>query len=105
MILEAIILNVRAGQEAAFEADFARASPIIAGTPGYLSHELLRCFETTHRYIFLARWKTLEAHTVGFRQSAGYPEWKRLLHHYYDPMPTVQHFRPVFTSSPPHGKP
>ena len=97
MILEAIILDVRAGQEASFEADFSRASSLIQAVPGYRAHELARCLEKTNRYIFLARWDTLEAHTVGFRQSAGYPEWKRLLHHYYDPMPAVQHFAPVHT--------
>ena len=41
------------------------------------------------------RWQTLEDHTEGFRSSAAYGEWKRLLHHFYDPFPTVEHFEPV----------
>jgi len=41
----------------------------------------------------LVQWQTLEDHTVGFRGSAPYLEWRALLHHFYDPMPQVEHFR------------
>jgi len=41
--------------------------------------------------------ETLEDHMIGFRQSAEYQEWKRLLHHFYDPFPTVEHFETVLT--------
>jgi heme-degrading monooxygenase HmoA len=95
MILEVAILDVKPGQEAAFEKDFATAARYISRTPGYLSHELQRCLEKKNRYLLLARWATLEAHTEGFRQSPQYAEWKKLLHHYYDPFPTVEHYRAV----------
>lgn len=92
MILEAAVLNVRAGEESAFEHAFRAAAPLIAGIPGYISHQLQRCMETRGRYLLLVRWGTLEAHTVGFRQSAAYQEWKRLLHHFYEPFPVVEHY-------------
>lgn len=92
MILEVATLDVRPGQEAAFEQAFAEARSIIAASPGCLGHELQRCLETPGRYLLLVRWRTLEDHTVGFRQSAPYQRWKALLHHYYDPFPTVEHF-------------
>ncbi len=92
MILEVAILDVKPSQEAAFERDFAKASVHISSISGYISHELQRCVEKQNRYILLARWKTLEAHTEGFRKSSEYSEWKRLLHHYYDPFPTVEHY-------------
>jgi heme-degrading monooxygenase HmoA len=63
--------------------------------PGYLSHELQRCVERPSEYILLVRWATLEAHEQGFRRSPQYAEWKRLLHHFYDPFPTVSHYRLV----------
>jgi len=47
------------------------------------------------RYILLVRWDSLEVHTIGFRQSPQYQEWERLLHHYYDPFPTVEHYKKV----------
>ena len=96
MILEVAILNVRLGMTSEFEAAFARASPIISSMPGYLSHQLQRCVEVPNRYILLVDWESLEAHTVGFRGSPAYQEWKRLLHHFYDPFPAVEHFEMVF---------
>ncbi len=97
MVLEVALLNVRAGMGDAFEDAFRQASPIIASMPGYLSHELQRCIEVPARYVLLVRWETLEDHTVGFRQSSAYQEWKRLLHHFYDPFPTVEHFELVLS--------
>ena len=95
MILEVALLQVRAGETAAFEAAFREAQAIIASMPGYISHELRRCIERRNEYVLLVRWRTLEDHEVGFRQSAQYQEWRRLLHHFYDPFPTVLHYEAV----------
>ena len=93
MILEVATLDVRPGQEAAFESAFREASRIISSMHGYVSHELQRCVEKQNRYLLLVNWQTLEDHSVGFRQSAQYRQWKSLLHHFYDPFPTVEHYR------------
>jgi heme-degrading monooxygenase HmoA len=95
MILEAAILPVRTGEEAAFEAAFREASPIIASMAGYQRHTLSRCLEAPSRYLLLVEWDTLEAHTIGFRGAPEYQRWRALLHHFYEPMPVVEHFRPV----------
>jgi len=95
MILEIAMLNVRPGQTTDFEAAFARAQAIISSMPGYVRHELQRCLEDDHKYALLVWWETLEAHTVGFRGSPQYGEWRALLHHFYDPFPTVEHFVPA----------
>jgi len=92
MILEVAILDVIPGQEREFQAAFVQAAPIISGMPVYVSHKLQRCIEKTNRYILFVNWETLEAHTVGFRGSPQYQEWRKLLHHFYDPFPTVQHY-------------
>ena len=89
MILEVALLNVRTGKGAAFELAFAQAHGIISSMPGYISHQLQRCLETRDKYVLLVNWNRLEDHTIGFRQSIQYQEWKRLLHHFYDPFPTV----------------
>ena len=92
MVLEIAQLQVKPGQTAQFEAAFATAQAIIASMPGYIGHELQHCIENDHQYMLLVRWKTLEDHTVGFRQSSQYQEWRALLHHFYDPFPTVLHY-------------
>lgn len=95
MILEVAILNVKPGHNSEFEKDFKKASKIISSMEGYKEHELQRCLEVENKYILLVRWKTLEDHTVGFRQSQEYQEWKALLHHYYDPFPVVEHYENI----------
>ena len=98
MILEVALLNVRSGEGSAFEQAFEQTQAIIASMPGYVSHQLQRCLETANKYVLLVQWRTLEDHTVGFRQSPQYQEWKRLLHHFYEPFPTVEHYAPVFAN-------
>jgi heme-degrading monooxygenase HmoA len=99
MILEVAILNVRVSLEREFEAAFAQASAIIASMPGYVSHQLQRSIETTNRYVLLVNWTSIEAHTVGFRGSPEYQRWKQLLHHFYDPFPSVEHYALVARSA------
>ena len=92
-VLEVAHLDVKAGKTEAFEAAFAEARHIIASMPGYRWHQLQRCVEDDHRYLLLVSWERLEDHTEGFRGSPEYMEWKRLLHRFYDPFPTVEHYR------------
>ncbi len=96
MILEVAVLNVRPTEAAAFEAAFRRAQAIIAAADGYLSHQLQRCIEMPNRYLLIVQWRSLEDHVDGFRQSPAYQDWKRLLHHFYEPFPTVEHYEQVF---------
>ena len=95
MVLEVAVLNIRAGQSAEFEETFKKAQPIIASMKGCVSHELQRCLEVENRYLLLVRWKTIEDHTEGFRQSPQFPEWRRLLYPFYDPAPAINHYQRV----------
>jgi heme-degrading monooxygenase HmoA len=101
MILEVATLQIKPGQTAAFEAAFSQAQSIIASMSGYLGHELQHGIEDDHQYLLLVRWAALHDHTVGFRQSAQYQEWRKLLHHFYDPFPTVLHYEPVILKRTP----
>lgn len=93
MILEVAILHVKEGLEEEFEADFKKAGQYISSAKGYIRHSLRKCVEQQNKYLLLVDWESLEDHTVGFRQSAPYQEWKKLLHHYYDPFPVVEHYK------------
>jgi heme-degrading monooxygenase HmoA len=94
MILETAVLNVRPGQEAEFEAAMQKARPLIVASPGCIGMEVRPCLEKSSRYLLLVQWRTLEDHTLGFRQSEPYQEWRNLLHRFYDPMPIVEHYAP-----------
>jgi len=95
MILECAHMQVRDGQSVAFESAFAEAQAIIASMPGYRSHELQRCLEKAGHYLLLVEWDTVADHEEGFRKSPQYQRWKQLLHHFYDPFPTVLHYEKV----------
>jgi heme-degrading monooxygenase HmoA len=95
LVLEVAVLEVIEGRENDFEQAFASAQRIIAAMPGYNDHRLERCIENHSRCILLVNWQTLEAHTVGFRGSAQYQDWKNLLHHFCDPFPMVEHYESV----------
>lgn len=96
MILEVAILNVILEKTAEFEANFKEAQKIITSMNGYISHQLQQCLEIPNQYILLVEWEKLEDHTIGFRQSEKYLEWKNLLHHFYNPFPKVEHYKRVF---------
>jgi heme-degrading monooxygenase HmoA len=100
VILEHALLPVKPGLEADFERAFATARGIISAMPGFRNLTLSRCLERPSVYLLLVEWDRLEDHTVGFRGSAEYQEWRSLLHSFYDPFPVVEHFAGVLTAEP-----
>jgi heme-degrading monooxygenase HmoA len=94
-VLEVARLSLRPGTADEFLAAFAEARPLIEATPGFVGLELKRCIDDggSDQFLLLVEWETLEAHTVGFRQSGErYERWRALLHHFYDPFPIVEHY-------------
>lgn len=92
MILEHALLQVRSGEESAFELAMAEARPLTAASPGFLGIEVRPAVETPGLYLLLVRWESVADHRDGFRQSARYEQWRALLHRFYDPMPKVDYF-------------
>lgn len=95
MITEHALLPVKPGLGPQFEEAFASARPLIASMPGFRGLTLSRGIESPNSYLLLVTWDSVEAHEIGFRGSAEYKEWKRMLHHFYDPFPVVEHYQPV----------
>jgi heme-degrading monooxygenase HmoA len=95
VIIEHALLPVTPGSEAAFEAAFTEASVIISSMPGCGKVSLSRSIESPSNYLLLVEWERIDDHTIGFRQSEKYQKWRGLLHHFYDPFPLVEHFRPI----------
>ncbi|MGH3599318.1 MAG: antibiotic biosynthesis monooxygenase family protein [Pseudonocardiaceae bacterium] len=95
MVLEHALLPVKPGEESSFEEAFTQAKKIIADMPGFQQLTLSRCVERPNTYLLLVEWDRLQDHTEGFRASAAYEEWRRLLHHFYEPFPVVEHYEHV----------
>jgi heme-degrading monooxygenase HmoA len=92
MIVEHAILNICKGKSREFEAALEKARPLIEATQGFQRMEVRPCVETSDRYLLLVWWSSVEAHTMGFRQSPRFEEWRAALHQFYEPFPTVQHY-------------
>lgn len=98
VILEHALLHVKPSREAEFESVFGHAKAIISGMPGFRQLTLSRGVERRGTYLLLVEWETLEHHTEGFRGSAEFEQWRSMLHGFYDPFPTVEHYEPIHTA-------
>ena len=95
MIVELAQLTIVAGREAEFESVFRTAIAAPAGSHGYLAHELRRSIESPSRYMLRIEWATLEDHTVGFRGSPAFTQWRAQVGPFFASAPVVEHFAPV----------
>jgi len=93
MFLEIAQIEVKPGHEAEFEAGVAKAAPLFKRAKGCSGMELQRSVEKPSRYRLFVRWATLENHTVDFRGSADFQEWRKLVGHCFASPPEVEHTR------------
>jgi heme-degrading monooxygenase HmoA len=96
MILEVATIDIREGTNAAFEANLDKAQAVIVQAKGHISHEFHQCIEQENRYVLLIRWETLEAHTVGFRESELFTQWRGLIGQFFATPPNVVHYNLKF---------
>lgn len=95
MILEIAQIDVKSGMEAEFEAGVTKAAPLFSRATGCRGMALQRSVEKPQRYRLFVQWETLENHTVDFRGSAEFGEWRRLVSHCFEGAPEVEHVREV----------
>jgi heme-degrading monooxygenase HmoA len=96
MILEVAVLHIIESKTDQFEINFKKASEIISKRKGYIKHELHKNLSNKNKYILMVQWETLEDHTIGFRGSEEYKDWKSLLHHFYEPFPEVEYYKQIY---------
>lgn len=92
MFVEHAELTVAPEQAEEFEAAFARGREALAEAEGCRWSELLRGVERPSTWLLLVGWDSVEAHTVGFRQSEGFTRWRAAVGPFFAAEPTVQHF-------------
>jgi heme-degrading monooxygenase HmoA len=95
MILELATIDIKQGTNADFEMNVEKAQQVISKSRGYIGHQFQKCIEQENRYVLLIRWKTMEDHTKGFRESELFKEWRALIGPYFETPPFVQHYTPI----------
>lgn len=98
MITEIAQIEVKAGSEKEFEEAVAKARAAFGRSKGFRGFELHRSIEKPQRYRLLAKWDTVEAHTVEFRGSANFTEWRGLVGSFFASPPEVEHTETVVTT-------
>ena len=96
MILEIADFTVRPGTQSEFGVAAERGvHTIISKAAGFRRHELQHCIETPERFVLLIEWETLENHTVDFRGSAAFVQWREIVGPYFAKPPVVEHFKRI----------
>ena len=93
MILEIAQIDVKPGTEKEFEAGVNKAAPLFKRAKGCRGLSLQRSVEKPERYRLFVKWDTVENHTVDFRGSADFQEWRKLVGHCFASPPEVEHVR------------
>ena len=100
MILELADIRIHPGQNAAFEEAIQRGlSAAIGNAKGFQGYKVNRGIENAERYVLQIFWDTLEDHTVGFRQSPAFAEWRGVVGPFFAAPPVVEHFELVIKSA------
>lgn len=98
-IVEVADFSVAPDQHAAFGAALTQAATtVLSQAQGYQAHQILASHETPGRYVLLVDWDSVEAHTVGFRESAAFAEWRAIIGPFFAKPPYVEHFHVVASS-------
>jgi heme-degrading monooxygenase HmoA len=95
MILEIAQIDVKPGMEAEFETGVRKAAPVFQRAKGCKGLTLQRSIERPSRYRLFVQWETVENHTVDFRGSADFAEWRKHVAHCFAQAPEVEHVREV----------
>jgi heme-degrading monooxygenase HmoA len=93
MILEIADIRIPPGKQAEFDAAIQRGvRDVISKAKGFHGYQVQKGVESPERYILMIRWQTLENHTVDFRQSPAFAEWRAIVGPYFAVPPNVEHF-------------
>jgi len=92
MILELATIDIKVDSNVEFEANLAKAIQVISQSKGFQKIDVQHCIEQPNRYALMIYWQTLEDHTVGFRTSELFTEWRALIGPFFENPPFVQHF-------------
>ena len=93
MILELADIRIHAGKQQEFDAAIKNGvETVIAHAKGFKGYKVNKCIETPERYVLMIFWETLENHTVDFRGSANFADWRSIVGPIFAAPPTVEHF-------------
>jgi len=101
MILELADIRIHPGQQSAFDEAIVRGLETVIGkAKGFRGYKVNKGIESPERYLLMIFWETLENHTVDFRGSAAFADWRAIVGPFFAQPPTVEHFTLLAKSAP-----
>ena len=97
MVFEVATIEIKAGQEQAFESGVEAALPVFHRAKGCHSMRLERSIENPSRYRLVIEWDSIEDHIVGFRNSADFQTWRSIVGDTFAAPPAVEHTKIVLS--------
>lgn len=93
MILELADIRIHPGKQAEFDAAIVRGvETVISKAKGFRGYKVNKGVESPERYLLMIFWDTLENHTVDFRQSPAFQDWRAIVGPFFAAPPAVEHY-------------
>jgi heme-degrading monooxygenase HmoA len=93
MILELADIRIKAGTQKDFDTAIVKGvETVISKARGFRGYKVNQGIESPERYVLMIFWDTVENHTVDFRQSPAFQEWRAIVGPFFDGAPAVEHF-------------
>jgi heme-degrading monooxygenase HmoA len=100
MILELVDIRIQSGKQREFDAAIVRGvTEVISKAKGFCGYRINKGIESAERYVLMIYWQTLENHTVDFRESPAFQEWRSIVGPFFAGPPAVEHFTLLDQSS------
>ena len=99
MILEHCDIQIDPSKQSAFEEAIVRGvETVISKAKGFQGYKVNHSLETPSRYLLLIYWDTLENHTIDFRGSDAFADWRAIVGPFFMKPPVVEHMTLVSKS-------
>jgi heme-degrading monooxygenase HmoA len=100
MFLESADITIPEGKQAEFDRAIQLGlETVLSKSPGYRGHKVHKGVESPERYLLWVWWEKIEDHTIGFRESPLFTQWRAIVGPFFAKPPVVEHFNLVCEST------
>lgn len=97
MIIETALITITPGREEDFLLALEDGKKVLAQATGFQHIHVSRGIERPNVIMLQLAWETLENHTVDFRESPLFPQWRAVISPFFaeGTSPSVEHWNPT----------
>jgi heme-degrading monooxygenase HmoA len=93
MILEVADIRIRPGTQSEFDSAIQQGvREVLSKAKGFQGFKINKGIESPERYLLMVFWDALENHTIDFRGSSAFSQWRSIVGPFFASSPQVEHF-------------